>query len=231
MSGLLSNPINAQVKQVYGDAFDIRYDASVYKAGEITNVPSVPGYFTQTLLRKDGKGMIFIMSSLADRTLDDYAYTSLMSNRIFAGTGQPPTSMKVGNRQSLFTTFTNNGDSGRVWFFQENGRFLSFITLDADDNEPGRKVLTTLKIHPAKDDGISKLTESEIVAIFQSIAAKLQNTSSNTLIRTCDIRVDQERKLLYFTFCCNIKDSQQLESIKAWLRTPADTLREECIRT
>lgn len=180
-------------------------------------MPPVQGYFYSGLLLSDGKGMAMVMSTPKADDLGNYARTALLSNRTFSeGTG-PLEWRSVGKRQTLFTTFTSQGSSGKVWFFEEGGRQVTFFTLGTDASDSGEDLLKALEVHPAEVE--AELGEEELLASLRSISEALsaQDEQNDSQVRIQRIEVlEGERRIIFYFLCTLPKDS--LDNFREMLR-------------
>lgn len=192
--------------QVTTGAFSFTYDNKIWEPLPI-DVNRPEEFYYEAIQRKDGSGAVFVMSSVEERTLDDYAASSLRTNSLFARGHSELEKRTVGGRSTLSASFILGDNKCRVWFFEENGRLFNFSVMDKTATDTGLAILKGMKTFPAPR--LKVLTEAELISFFRATSEDLKKKSKDLAqadIQVTAIDIDPDRKTVVCTFTTKLVD-------------------------
>ena len=199
--------------QVTTSAFSFTYDNKIWEPLPIdVNLPEE--FYYEAIQRKDGSGAVFVMSSVEERTLNDYATTALRTNSLFARGHSELEKRTVGDRSTLSASFVLGDNKCRAWFFEENGRLFTFSVMDMTTTDTGLSILKIMKTFPAPS--LNVLTEEELIGFFRATSENLKKTSREVAqadLQVTAIDIDPNRKTVVCIFTTKLVDDVQ-EAVK-----------------
>ena len=199
--------------QVTTGAFSFTYDTKIWEPLPI-EVNRPEEFYYEAIQRKDGTGAVFVMSSVEERTLDDYATTALRTNSLFAQGHSELEKRTVGDRTTLSADFVLGDNKCRVWFFEENGRLFNFSVMDQNTTDTGLAILKRMETFPAPS--LNVLTEAELIGFFRASSENLKKAPKGPAqadIQVTAIDIDPSRKTVVCTFTTKLVDDVR-EAIK-----------------
>ena len=199
--------------QVTTGAFRFTYDARIWEPLPI-EINRPEEFYYEAIQRKDGSGAVFVMSTIEERTLEDYAASTLRTNTLYAQGHSELEKRTVGERSTLSADFVFGDNKCRVWFFEENGRLFNFSVLDKNTTDGGLAILRKLETFPAAD--LKVLTEAELIDIFRANSENLQKRSKDLTqadIEVTAIDIDPAQKTVICTFTTKLVDEVR-EAVK-----------------
>lgn len=209
---------------INNEAFSFSYDAKIWEPLN-TDVFFPEGFFYQALQRRDGTGAVFVMSSVEDKNLVTYAATTLRTNSMYAQGYTDLEECTIDGRRALKADFKYGDNLGRVWFFQEGGRLLSFSIMDKKSIEREMPILHALKIHPVQQLLSDEISEAEMIATFRNVSNSLKllkDEAETPEIRMTSLRIDPEGKKLECVFTTTlVAQARELLRNKADIFAPS----------
>lgn len=199
--------------QVTTGAFSFTYDNKIWEPLPI-DINRPEEFYYEAIQRKDGSGAVFVMSSIEERTLNDYAASALRTNSLFAQGHSDLEKRTVGDRTTLSADFVLGDNKCRVWFFEENGRLFNFSVMDQKTTDTGLAILSKLKTFPAPK--LKELTEAEIITFFRGSSENLKKVSKDLTQpdgQLTAIDIDPARKTVVCTFTTKLVDEVR-EAVK-----------------
>lgn len=199
--------------QVTTGAFSFTYDNKIWEPLPI-DINRPEEFYYEVIQRKDGSGAVFVMSSIEERTLNDYAASALRTNALYAQGHSELEKRTVGDRTTLSADFVLGDNNCRVWFFEENGRLFNFSVMDQNTTDTGLAILKRMETFPAPS--LNVLTEAELIGFFRASSENLKKAPKGPAqadIQVTAIDINPSRKTVVCTFTTKLVDEVR-EAVK-----------------